>query len=61
MNNLNKKLTFLVNDEKYTLFKIALLSLHNMNPEKYPSNPSIAFRRLMQETIDEYNLIKKEV
>lgn len=51
---LDKKITFLVNEDLYIRYKIALLSLHRQSPEKYPANPSLAFRRLMRETIAEY-------
>ena len=50
----DKKITFLVNSDMYVRYKIALLSLHRQNPEKYSANPSLAFRRLMQSTITEY-------
>lgn len=50
----DKKITFLVNNDLYLRYKIALLSLHRQSPEEYPANPSLAFRRLMRETIAEY-------
>ena len=51
---LNRKICFLINDDTYLRYKIALLSLHRQDPEKYPANPSIAFRNLMNATIEEY-------
>ena len=50
----DKKITFLVNSDPYTCYKIALLSLHRQEPEKYPANPSLAFRNLMSDTITAY-------
>ena len=57
----DQKITFLVNSKTYLSFKIALLSLHENDPEKYPAvNPSIAFRYLMNATIEEFEKMKKE-
>lgn len=57
----DQKITFLVNSQTYLNFKIALLSLHKNDPEKYPAvNPSLAFRYLMQSTIEEFEKIGKE-
>lgn len=57
----DQKITFLVNSQTYLDFKIALLSLHKSDPEKYPAiNPSIAFRYLMQSTIEKFENDKKE-
>lgn len=59
--NLNKKITFLVNEDTYIAYKIALLSLRRKDPVKYPQNPSLAFRKMMVETIEEYNsMVEKE-
>ena len=51
---LNRKICFLINDDTYLRYKIALLSLHRQDPGKYPANPSVAFRNLMNVTIEEY-------
>lgn len=57
----DQKITFLVNSSTYLNFKIALLELHRDDPEKYPAvNPSLAFRYLMQNTIEEANRRKEE-
>ena len=57
----DQKITFLVNSSTYLNFKIALLELHRDDPEKYPAvNPSLAFRYLMQATIEEANRRKEE-
>ncbi len=56
----DQKITFLVNSSTYLNFKIALLELHRDDPEKYPAvNPSLAFRYLMQATIEEANRRKE--
>ncbi len=52
--HLNKKITFLVNEDLYYRYKISLISLHRKNPDLFPVNPSLAFRKLMCETIAEY-------
>ncbi len=55
----DQKITFSVNSRTYLNFKIALLELHRYNPEKYPAvNPSLAFRSLMQDTIDKANKLE---
>lgn len=58
--HLDKKLTFLVNSDTYIRYKIALLWLHRKLPNEYPINPSLAFRQLMQETIDTYKRMEED-
>lgn len=51
----SKQITFLVDPDIYVRYKIALLSLHRTNPEKYPAaNPSQHFRRTILKTIQEF-------
>jgi hypothetical protein len=57
----DQKINFLVNSKAYLDFKIALLSLHKKDPKKYPAvNPSLAFRYLMQATIEEFEKQQEE-